>query len=300
MSKTERQETVDTPERAAQGHRRNVYVTDFSGLNVLRMTEFRRRLRAAAGVSYVVVKNTLAQRALAANGITGLDEHLAGPTGLVLTKDPLAAAKVLGDFAKEFEKPTVKAGLVDGKTVAPAHVKRLGEIPSREVLLAQFAGSLNGLLYSFRRRPRGPPRTARYRFLTVRRSVNMPTTTLSNEEILDAIGNKTVLELADLIDAFKTKFNVTVAAAPVGGAGGGAAAAAGREEKTEFSVILKAGGAKKIQVIKVVREITSLGLKEAKDAVDSAPSTIKEGISKAEAEEIKKKLEDQGAEVELK
>jgi large subunit ribosomal protein L7/L12 len=127
----------------------------------------------------------------------------------------------------------------------------------------------------------------------------MATTTLSNEEILEAIGNKSVLELADLIDAFKTKFNVTVAAAPVGGAGGGAAAPAA-EEKTEFSVVLKAGGAKKIQVIKVVREITSLGLKETKDAVDNAPSVLKEGISKAEAEEIKKKLEDQGAEVELK
>jgi len=127
----------------------------------------------------------------------------------------------------------------------------------------------------------------------------MPTTTLSNEEILEAIGHKTVLELADLIEAFKSKFNVTVAAAPVGGGPGGAAAPAA-EEKTEFSVVLKAGGAKKIQVIKVVREITSLGLKEAKDAVDNTPSVLKEGISKAEAEEIKKKLEEQGAEVELK
>jgi large subunit ribosomal protein L7/L12 len=127
----------------------------------------------------------------------------------------------------------------------------------------------------------------------------MATTTLSNEEILEAIGGKTVLELADLLEAFKTKFNVTVAAAPAAGVGAGAAAPAA-EEKTEFSVVLKAGGAKKIQVIKVVREITSLGLKEAKDAVDSAPSVLKEGISKAEAEEIKKKLEDQGAEVELK
>ena len=128
----------------------------------------------------------------------------------------------------------------------------------------------------------------------------MASTTLSNEEILEAIGHKTVLELADLIEAFKSKFNVTVAAAPVGGGAGGAAAAPAAEEKTEFSVVLKAGGAKKIQVIKVVREITSLGLKEAKDAVDSAPSVLKEGISKAEAEEIKKKLEEQGAEVELK
>ena len=126
----------------------------------------------------------------------------------------------------------------------------------------------------------------------------MPTT-LSNEEILEAIGGKTVVELADLIEAFKTKFNVSVvaAAAPAGGAG---AAAPAVEEQTEFSVILKEGGAKKIQVIKVVRELTSLGLKEAKDLVDGAPKTLKEGISKAEAEEIKKKLEEQGAVVELK
>jgi large subunit ribosomal protein L7/L12 len=128
----------------------------------------------------------------------------------------------------------------------------------------------------------------------------MATTTLSNEEILEAIGNKSVLELAELIDAFKARFNVTVAAAPVGGGAAGGAAAPAAEEKTEFTVVLKAGGAKKIQVIKVVREITSLGLKEAKDAVDNAPSVLKEGISKAEAEEIKKKLEEQGAEVELK
>jgi large subunit ribosomal protein L7/L12 len=132
----------------------------------------------------------------------------------------------------------------------------------------------------------------------------MPTTTLSNEEILEAIGNKTVVELADLIEAFKSKFNVTIAtaaAAPAaGGAGGGAAPAAPVEEKTEWTVVLKEGGAKKIQVIKAVREITSLGLKEAKDAVDNVPSNIKEGVSKAEAEEFKKKLEEQGAVVELK
>lgn len=124
-------------------------------------------------------------------------------------------------------------------------------------------------------------------------------TTLSNEAIIDAIGAKSVVELADLIDAFKTKFNVTVTAAAAPAAGGAGAAAA-VEEKTEFAVVLKEGGAKKIQVIKVVREITSLGLKEAKDAVDNTPSTLKEGLSKAEAEEIKKKLEEQGATVELK
>jgi len=124
-------------------------------------------------------------------------------------------------------------------------------------------------------------------------------TAMSNEEILEAIGNKSVVELADLIEEFKTKFNVTVAAVPAGGGAGGAAAPAA-EEQSEFSVVLTGGGAKKIQVIKVVREITSLGLKEAKDAVDNAPSVLKEGLSKAEAEELKKKLEDQGASVELK
>ena len=133
----------------------------------------------------------------------------------------------------------------------------------------------------------------------------MATTTLSNEEILEAIGNKTVVELAELIEGFKTKFNVTIAAAApaaaaAGGAGGGVAAAAQVEKKNERPVLLKESGAEKIQVIKVVREVTSLGLKEAKDAVDNVPSNIKEGVTKAEAEEIKKKLEEQGAVVELK
>ncbi len=126
-------------------------------------------------------------------------------------------------------------------------------------------------------------------------------TTMTNDQILEAIGNKTVVELADLIEAFKTKFNVSVvaaASAAPGGAGGAAAPVV--EVQTEFTVILKEGGAKKIQVIKVIREITSLGLKEAKDLVDGAPKTVKEGANKAEAEEIKKRLEDQGAVVELK
>jgi len=125
--------------------------------------------------------------------------------------------------------------------------------------------------------------------------------TMTNDQILEAIGGKTVLELAELIEAFKTKFNVSVmaAAGPAAG-GGGAAAAPAVEEQTEFTVILKEAGAKKIQVIKVVREITSLGLKEAKDLVDGAPKSVKEGASKAEAEEIKRKLEEQGAVVELK
>ena len=133
----------------------------------------------------------------------------------------------------------------------------------------------------------------------------MANATLSKDEILDAIGNMSVFELAELTEAFKTKFNVTIAAAPVGGAApaagaGGAAAAPAVEEQTEFNVTLKDAGAKKIQVIKVVRELTGLGLKEAKDLVDGAPQTVKAGISKDEAAQVKAKLEEQGATVEVK
>jgi len=130
-------------------------------------------------------------------------------------------------------------------------------------------------------------------------------TSMSIDDIIEAIGSLSVVELAELIEKFKGKFGVTiaapVAAAPAaGGAGGGAAAAPAAEEQTEFTVILKSGGEKKIQVIKEIRAITSLGLKEAKDLVEGAPGTVKEGVSKQEAEEIKKKLEAQGAVVELK
>jgi large subunit ribosomal protein L7/L12 len=127
----------------------------------------------------------------------------------------------------------------------------------------------------------------------------MDNTTLSKDEILDAIGAMSVIDLADLIEAFKTKFNVTIAAVGAGG-GGAAAPAAAVEEQTEFSVILKEAGGKKIQVIKVVRELTGLGLKEAKDLVDGAPKAVKENVTKDEAAAVKAKLEAEGATVEVK
>jgi len=122
----------------------------------------------------------------------------------------------------------------------------------------------------------------------------------NQEELLETIGGMTVLELSEFVDAFKEKFNVTaVAVAPAAGAGADAGADAA-EEQSEFDVVLEGIGDKKIQVIKVVREVTSLGLKEAKDLVDSAPSTVREGLSKDEAEQVKAKLEEQGATVALK
>ena len=161
-TKAEKQEMV-TALAARLRRSSTVYVTDFTGLDVAKITQLRRRLRQAGGggggdTDFVVVKNTLARRALAEAQVQGLEAHLAGPTGLVLSgADPIAAAKVLADFAREFEKPAIKVGLVDGKTVTPDLVKRLASLPSKHELLAQlggalqapmagFVGALNGLL----------------------------------------------------------------------------------------------------------------------------------------------------------
>ncbi len=123
---------------------------------------------------------------------------------------------------------------------------------------------------------------------------------ISKEDILEAVAGMTVMELNDLVKAFEEKFGVSAAALAVAapGAGGGAAAAA--EEKTEFTVVLTAAGEKKVEVIKVVRAATGLGLKEAKDLVDGAPKPVKEAIPKADADALKKQLEDAGAKVEIK
>jgi large subunit ribosomal protein L10 len=132
-----------------------LYYTDFTGLNVKRMTELRRRLRRA-GLKYVVIKNTLALRAVNESGLAG--SRLKGPTGIVIGRDPITAAKVLTDFAREHEqKPEVKGGLLDGKAIGAAQVKKLASMPTREQMLSElaaglqspmvaFVGALNGLL----------------------------------------------------------------------------------------------------------------------------------------------------------
>ena len=124
---------------------------------------------------------------------------------------------------------------------------------------------------------------------------------VNQQELLETFGNMTVIELSEFVEAFKDRFNVTAAAAPVMAMpGSGAEAGEAAEEKDEFDVTLESFGAKKIQVIKVIREITSLGLKEAKELVDKAPSPVREAVSKGEAEEIKSKLEAVGATVNVK
>jgi len=157
MRRTEKEQLVTALTQKIKGASA-VYYTDFTGLNVKRMTELRRRLRRA-GVEYVVIKNTLALRAVNESGLTG--SRLRGPTGIVVGTDAVAAAKVLSDFAKENEqKPEVKGGLLDGHVIHAAQVQQLASLPSREQLLAElgaglmspmasFVGAMNGLLYMF-------------------------------------------------------------------------------------------------------------------------------------------------------
>jgi large subunit ribosomal protein L7/L12 len=123
---------------------------------------------------------------------------------------------------------------------------------------------------------------------------------IAKEDILEAVGAMSVLELNELVKAFEEKFGVSAAAVAVAGPAAGGAGAAAAEEQTEFTVVLAEAGANKVSVIKAVRELTGLGLKEAKDLVDGAPKPIKEGVPKAAAEEAKKKLEDAGAKAEIK
>ena len=122
---------------------------------------------------------------------------------------------------------------------------------------------------------------------------------ITKEEIIDAVGSMSVMDLNDLVKAFEEKFGVSAAAMAVAGPAGGGAAAGGGEEQTEFTVNLLEAGANKVSVIKAVREITGLGLKEAKELVDGAPKNVKEGVGKAEAEDIANKLKEAGAEGEI-
>ena len=156
MKRTEKEALVSELESKIKGAKA-LYYTDFTGLNVKQITDLRRRFRKG-GVEYVVIKNSLALRAVNQSGLAGT--KLKGPTGIVIGKDPVTAAKVLTDFAKEFEKPAVKGGLLDGKAIDKAQIAKLATMPSREQLLANlgaalqsplagFAGALNGVLSTF-------------------------------------------------------------------------------------------------------------------------------------------------------
>jgi len=292
---------------------RAVIMADFTGLPVadfdqLRLNCFKNQ------IVFRVVKNTIAKLAFDSLGHKNLDKTLTGPTGFCIGfDDPILPIRLMSDFIKEKQKAVIKAGLIEGVLYDPGQVEQLKNIPPREVLIAQVVGAmvspLSGFVFVIQEILRA--------FVSVVDQVaaqaesnpsgrpGLSATGGSVQAIIEAIEKMTVLELVELKKALEEKFGVT-AATPMAFAGGmsvaGAAAAPVEEveEQTEFNVILTAAGANKIAVIKEVRAITSLGLKEAKDLVDSAPKPIKEGVSKEEAQAIKAKIEEAGGSVELK
>ena len=292
------------------GRARLAIVTESAGLSVNQVTELRKQLRGAKA-EYMVVKNTLAVRAAGGTILSGVTTYLKGPTGLVIGyDDPVLPAKILQDFIlaeKREQKIKITIGVLEGKLVQPAELAAVAKLPKKEVLIAMLLsamqGPARGLVYTLS--------AVLSKFVRVIAAIqdkrkgegDMSTTTakLSQEELIKAIETMSVLDLAELVKGLETRFGVT-AAAPVAAApaaGGGAAAAV--EEKTSFDVVLVSAPAdKKIQVIKVVRELTSLGLKEAKDLVEGAPKPVKTGVTKEECDTMKKKLEDCGAKVEIK
>jgi large subunit ribosomal protein L7/L12 len=294
------------------GRARLAILTECAGMPVNQMTELRRQLRGAKA-EYCVIKNTLAVRASAGTILADAKPHFKGPTGLVIGyDDPVLPAKILRDFIqaeKRTEKIKITVGVFEGKLVQAADLAAIAQLPKREVLIAMLLsamqGPIRGVVYALS--------GVLSKFVRVIAAIQdkkkgegdmsaAAGTKLSQDELIKAIEGMSVLELADLVKGLETRFGVT-AAAPVAMAapGGGGAAAAPAEEKTSFDVILVSAPAeKKIQVIKVVRELTSLGLKEAKDLVEGAPKAVKAGVTKEESDTMKKKLEESGAKVEIK
>jgi large subunit ribosomal protein L7/L12 len=286
-------------------------MTECSGLPVNDITELRKQLRGVRA-EFKVVKNTLAARAVDGTTLIEAKPYFKGPMALMIGyDDPVLPTKILRDFIKgekREEKIRIAVGVLDGKLVQAAQIAAVASLPSKPVLLsmllATMQGPVRGLVYTLN--------GVLGQFVRVLAAIqgtkgdsamSATQSKLSKDEFIAAIEGMSVLELSELVKGLETRFGVTaaapvaVAAAPA--AGGGAAAAA--EEKTSFDVILAGAPAdKKIQIIKVVRELTSLGLKEAKDLVEGAPKPVKTGVTKEESDTMKKKLEESGAKVEIK
>ena len=288
---------------------RVAFLAECTGLEGSEVTELRRQLRGA-GAELKVVKNTLAVLASEGTSLSVVKDHFRGPLSVAIGyDDPALPAKILRDFiakGKRDKKMRITVGVVEGSLLDAARVKAIADLPSRNALLsmllaglqgplAGLAGTMNGIVAKFvgtliaiKEKPKEDSMSG------------ATATKLSKDDFIKMIEGMSVLELDDYVKALQERFGVTAAAPAAVAGGGSAAAAAPTEEKTAFDVILAAAGDKKIQVIKVVRELTNLGLKEAKDLAEGAPKPVKTGVSKEEAETIKKKLEEQGAKIEIK
>ncbi len=286
-------------------------MTECTGVPVNQITELRKQLRAVQA-EFKVVKNTLAARAVEGTSLVGVKAHFKGPTAMVIGyDDPVLPAKILRDFVKgekREEKIKILVGVLEGALLQPAQLTAVASLPAREVVLAMLLsamqGPVRGIVYVLHGLLRGLVGVMAAIQDKKKGEGDMATTEskLSKEDFIQAIEGMTVLQLSELVKGLEDRFGVS-AAAPVAVAAvaGGGAGAAAVEEKTAFDVVLASAPAeKKIGVIKVVRELTSLGLKEAKDLVEGAPKPVKTGVTKEEADTMKKKLEESGAKVEVK
>jgi large subunit ribosomal protein L7/L12 len=288
-------------------------MTECSGIGVNQLTELRKQLRNAKA-EFKVVKNTLAARAVEGTGLTATKPHFKGPLAVMIGyDDPALPTRILRDFMraeKREEKMKVMVGVLDGRLFDAPRFLAVASLPAKEVLLAMLLAAIQGPLRGFLYALTGLLRQMVLVLAAIQDKKkgegDMPTTEgkLSQEEFIRAIESMSVLELSELVKGLESRFGVT-AAAPVAvaapGGAPGAPAPAAVEEKTAFDVVLAGAAAdKKIQVIKVVRELTSLGLKEAKDLVEGAPKPVKTGVTKEEADSMKKKLEESGGKVEIK
>lgn len=285
-------------------------LTEFQGLNVAEMTELRKLFREA-DVEYKVYKNTLTRLAAHQLGMTGVDEYLVGTTGLAFSKsDLIASTKIVKDFSNKHTYFRVKAGILDNQVIDSDDVIALANTPPREVLLATLMNAMQGPVLQIMWVIQAPIRNFIFLLKNLSEQDRDESDSekggtemaVTKEEIIETIGNMSVLDVLSMVKEMEEKFGVS-AAMPMGSfapAQAEAAQAEEEEEQTEFSVMLMSSGQKKIQVIKEVRAITSLPLKDAKALVDEAPAAVKEGVGKEEAEELKGKLEAAGATVELK
>jgi large subunit ribosomal protein L7/L12 len=292
-------------------------LTDYRGLSVPELNAVRARLREA-GAAYHVVKNTLVLRAAKETGYEAMEPFLAGPTAIAFGfDDPVTTAKAIQDYLRSTRTIlSVKGAVLEGRAVPAEQLAEIAALPPKIELFARVLGSIQGpaaaLIGALQGAMLQVLLTLQARVKQLEEQGATPadgaglegTMAAKIEELVEQIKNMTVLEAAELAKRLQEDLGITaVAAAPV--AAGAPAAGAGEagppaEEQTEFDVILTGFGDKKLEVIKVIREITALGLKEAKEFVESAPKPVKEGITKEEAEALKAKLEAAGATVQVK
>ncbi len=283
----------------------SVVGADYRGVKAGDMDAIRAKLRVEK-VELKIAKNRLARIAAKGTQFEAMAEKFTGPVSLAFSyESDVAAAKLVSEFAKNEKSLVLLCGVVGGQYYGADQIKRIGGLPGKNVLRAMLLSTMMGGPRSFVSVLNGALRQFAYLLNALKeKKENNPESiggqemsNVTSEDIKSYLNNLSVLQLVELTKSLEEAWGVS-AAAPAAVAVAGPAAAA--EEKTEFTVVLANAGDKKIQVIKVVREITGLGLKEAKDLVDGAPKTVKEKIKKDEADKLKKLLEESGATVEIK